>query len=123
MGKVYLTSEFTFDAAHRLYNYDGKCSQTHGHTYRLQVTVCGIPNPFTGLLIDFCALKDLVDKHIIDKVDHKNLTDVFNWNTTVENLCIWAWGVLKTSLPNEVKVDEVRLWETPTCHAAYRGSG
>ena len=123
MGKVYLTSEFTFDAAHRLNDYDGKCSQTHGHTYRLQVTVCGIPDLVTGLLMDFGALKDLVDRNVIDKVDHKDLTNVFKWNTTVEHLCVWAWGEIKPKLPDEVDLHEIKIWETPTCHAAYRGGG
>ena len=123
MGKVYLTSEFTFDAAHRLNDYDGKCGQTHGHTYRLQVTVCGIPDLVTGLLMDFGELKNLVNEKVIKIVDHANLTDLFVVNTTAENLCVWAWGVLKPLLPDGIKLDEVRLWETPTCHAAYRGGG
>ena len=121
MGRVYLTSEFTFDAAHRLLDYEGKCSQMHGHTYRLQVTVCGIPDLVTGILIDFCELKDLVNKNIIDIVDHANLSDLFVINTTAEKLCVWAWGVLKPLLPDDVRLDEIKLWETPTCHATYRG--
>ena len=123
MGKMYLTSEFTFDAAHKLHNYEGKCSQTHGHTYKLQVTVWGSQDPLTGLLMDFGALKDLVDKNVIDIVDHKDLTDVFKWNTTVEHLCVWAWGEIKPLLPKEVDLYEIKIWETPTCHATYRGSG
>ena len=122
MGVIYLTSEFTFDAAHRLRYYEGKCSQTHGHTYRLQVTVCGIRDLVTGLLMDFGALKDLVDRNVIDKVDHKDLTEVFKWNTTVEHLCVWAWGEIKPLLPDNVDLHEIKIWETPTCHAAYRGS-
>jgi 6-pyruvoyltetrahydropterin/6-carboxytetrahydropterin synthase len=34
-----VTKEFTFDAAHNLPNYHGKCERLHGHTYRIQVTI------------------------------------------------------------------------------------
>ena len=121
MGRVYLTSEFTFDAAHRLHDYDGKCSQMHGHTYKLQVTVSG--RPTAGILVDFNVLKDLVNERIIEEVDHKNLTEVFRMNTTVENLCFWVWDVLCYALPEKVDLYEIKIWETPTCHAAYRGGG
>ena len=123
MDKVYLTSEFTFDAAHRLHYYEGKCKQTHGHTYRLQVTVCGVLNPLDGLLMDFVVLKNLVEEKIIEVVDHKDLSEVFKMNTTVENLCVWTWNALSPWLPNGVELHKIRLWETPTCYATYRGGG
>ena len=123
MGKVYLTSEFTFDAAHQLKTHKGKCSQLHGHTYKLQVTVYGIPNMITGIIMDFGELKELVCEKIIDVVDHKNLTEIFPDNTTAENLCVWAWDVLNHLLPNGVGLYEIKIWETPTCYATYRGGG
>ena len=130
MGKVYLTNEFTFDAAHRLHNYDGKCGQTHGHTYKLQVTICGEPNKKTGLLVDFNDLKGLVDSAILKKVDHKDLTEYFDldpffkgMNTTVENLIVWCWTVMEHALPAFIRLYEIKLWETPTCYATYRGGG
>ena len=36
-----VTKEVTFDSAHMLSNYSGKCQNLHGHTYKLQVTVEG----------------------------------------------------------------------------------
>ena len=131
MDRVYLASEFTFDAAHKLHNYEGKCKQLHGHTYKLQVTICGIPDITTGLLVDFNDLKRLVKTMIVDKLDHRNLTDFFDdcyvsrkiggMNTTVENICIWIWNTLYPAhLP---QLYEITLWETPTCYATYRGGG
>ena len=37
--KIRLTKQFGFEAAHALYNYNGKCCRLHGHSYKLFVTV------------------------------------------------------------------------------------
>lgn len=37
MPKWKLTTEFTFDSAHYIKDYDGPCGRMHGHTYRVQV--------------------------------------------------------------------------------------
>jgi len=43
MDKIRITKKFTFEAGHALYGYDGKCKNVHGHSYKLYVTVIGIP--------------------------------------------------------------------------------
>ena len=58
MSVIRVTKEFTFEAAHALYNYDGQCSNIHGHSYRLFVTVKGSPvsdinHPKNGMVMDF----------------------------------------------------------------------
>ena len=122
MKNVYLTREFTFEAAHHLHNYVGECSNTHGHSYKLQVTVKGEPDPVTGLLIDFKLLKNIINDCIIYKLDHINLTDYFDdMNTTVENLCYWAWYEIMSCLPNDIALHKVRIWETQSCYATYYG--
>ena len=39
--RVMVSKEFTFDSAHHLFNYDGKCKAVHGHIYRLKIAVSG----------------------------------------------------------------------------------
>ena len=34
-----VTKEITFDVAHMLSYYEGRCANLHGHTYKLQVTL------------------------------------------------------------------------------------
>ena len=41
MAKLSITKIFTFEAAHALNGYDGLCANIHGHSYRLEVSVCG----------------------------------------------------------------------------------
>ena len=73
--KIRVTKEFNFEMAHALWNYDGACKTVHGHSYKLFVTVRGIPisdssNPKIGMVIDFGQLKKLVYDEIVAKFDH-----------------------------------------------------
>jgi len=125
---LYVSKEFTFDSAHRLHNYEGACSQLHGHTWRLQVTLCGRANPVTGLLIDFKDLKALVELHVIDVLDHKDITEYFDrlngMNTTVENLSEWIFNTLeRVVLAQQCELYSIKIWETPSSCAEYRKGG
>ena len=42
--RVYITKRFTFEACHHLPNYNGKCANVHGHSYKLEVTVSAEKN-------------------------------------------------------------------------------
>lgn len=90
--KLKITKEFTFDAAHHLTKYYGKCENVHGHTYRLLVTLNGEVQP-NGMVIDFIIFKRIVTKHILDFLDHKDLNTIFE-NPTAENILLWIWNKL-----------------------------
>ena len=53
---IRITKIFTFDSAHQLEDYEGKCRQLHGHTYKLEVTVKGEMGE-NGMVFDFSILK------------------------------------------------------------------
>lgn len=114
-----VTKEFTFDSAHFLTEYHGKCENLHGHTYKLHVTVKGTLNE-EGLVLDFIVLKNIVKEKILNKLDHTNLNDRFSQPST-ENILIWIWDELKDELkgPN-YELYELKLWETATSFATYR---
>lgn len=139
------TKEFTFDCAHQLVGYDGKCKNIHGHTYKLQVTVEGpIINDCrdckNGMIVDFTDLKDLVKTFILDNFDHafiacgdepilQSLIDnnyavlILNRRTTCENMVQYMGEKLnnivkKTSQSYDIQ--SVKLWETPTSFSEWR---
>ena len=87
-----VTKEFTFDSAHFLPNYYGKCERMHGHTYRLQVTVDGKVGE-NGLVIDFVILKKIVKEKVLNKLDHKVVNDIIEV-ASCENTAIWIWDQL-----------------------------
>ena len=68
-----LTKMFSFEMAHCLWHYEGKCSNLHGHSYKMEVTVEGLPSQENGMVIDFKKLKDIVNETIIDKFDHSTV--------------------------------------------------
>lgn len=82
---IHITRRERFCAAHMLRNdkWDdqknlevfGKCSNPnwHGHNFELYVTVKGEVEPSTGFVINLKALSKLIDKKVIQKLDHKNI--------------------------------------------------
>ncbi len=111
---IYLTRRERFNAAHRMYreewsdekNFEvfGKCSNPnwHGHNYELFVTVCGEPDPQTGLLINLKELSRIVRERVVEKLDHKNINLEVPFMqgkiASTENLAIAIWEELETPL-------------------------
>ena len=112
---MYLTHEFSFDAAHKL-DCKGKCNNLHGHTYKLQVTIKGSVNEKTGMIMDFSELKDIVEEKVLSILDHSYLNDTVK-NPTAENIAMWIWNKLASLL----NLEEIKLWETPTSYVSYKG--
>ena len=118
---VEVTKEFTFDSCHQLLGYKGACERLHGHTYKLQVTVKGTPD-YRGMVLDFKELKSICKLHIVEHLDHYNLNDKLPYNTTAENMVVHFYDIIKRHLEDtNIEVVSVRLWETPTSYAEYRG--
>ncbi len=143
---VRVTREFTFEMAHVLRNYDGPCRNVHGHSYRLFVTVTGIPsddkeNPKCGMVIDFTDLKKVVFEKIVDIFDHSvvisrdfaidkmNLmselfgnTVVVDYQPTCENLVADFADRVKTGLPGGISLHSLRLYETARSYTEWFAS-
>jgi 6-pyruvoyltetrahydropterin/6-carboxytetrahydropterin synthase len=106
-----LQRDFTFDAAHRLTQYHGKCEALHGHTYRLAVILKGVPDS-EGMVLDFVELKKIVKEKVLSRLDHAYLNDLFE-QPTAEYIARWVWGELEEPLGrSNCALWEVRLWET-----------
>ena len=124
MARISVTKIFKFDAAHFLPEHKGKCADIHGHTYRLEVTVARTEGDVVasgssaGMGLDFGDLKEIVQREIIEKVDHKMLNDVLPFRTTAENVVVYFYEVLERQLtPLGVEVLKLKLWETQTSYA------
>ncbi len=143
MGIIRVTREFTFEMAHVLKGYDGPCRNVHGHSYRLFVTLSGIPsekpdNPKNGMVIDFTDLKRIVKKEIISVFDHSVVvskqydkekiamfmklfgnTVLVSYQPTCENLVSDFAGRIIPKLPKEVNLHSLKLYETSTSYAEW----
>lgn len=133
---VYVTRRVHFNAAHRMHNprWDdarnaevfGKCNHVnwHGHNYELEVTLVGSPDPDTGYVADLARLAQLLERELLEKVDHKNLNlDVDFMQGIIpssENFAIQIWRVLEP-LVAPAKLYAIKLYETPRNYVEYRG--
>ncbi len=135
---VYLTRKERFNAAHKLWVKEwseeknqttfGKCANKnwHGHNYWLYVTVKGYPDPLTGMVMDVKDLSIIINKVIIDKVDHTNLNmDVDfipkDMQPTTENLTILFWNELAPHI-TQCELYRIQLWETENIYVEYFGN-
>jgi 6-pyruvoyltetrahydropterin/6-carboxytetrahydropterin synthase len=136
---IYITRKFHFSASHRVFNPElndeenyriyGKCSNPngHGHNYVMEVTVAGEIDPAIGFVMDLTELKNLVEKEIINKVDHKNLNidvpfmkDVL---PSTENIAVTFWQQIESKINNSKrKLYSIRVEETVNNSVIYKGS-
>lgn len=139
-----VTKEITFDSAHMLSNYEGKCANLHGHTYKLQVTLNGDVNNESCMVLDFNVFKDILNNTIMEKFDHAVIFsapgyrndaehELYEWcrkyskryvvvpggKSTCEDIAPYIRKLVSEKL-EENNIDafvSVRLWETPTSFA------
>jgi len=133
--------ELCFDAAHRLYGYDGKCSRIHGHRYRVAVRLQYYAVDEVGIGFDFGRIKSTLGKWIDENWDHKffichddplyeALTDaggidpediiLMAGNPTAENMAEFMAEVVVPIWPEiRERLISITIYETPTSSAEY----
>ena len=144
---IRLTKEFSFESAHALWGYDGKCREVHGHSYRLFVTIKGEPitdenDPKLGMVMDFGVLKRIVNEQIVERLDHSfmmrntltaeqvasdlgyNFSKIVltDYQPTCENMLADFAERLLGALPEDVELHSLRLHETATSYAEWYAS-
>ncbi|MEE9217811.1 MAG: 6-carboxytetrahydropterin synthase QueD [Acidobacteriota bacterium] len=112
-----ITRRFAFEAAHRLPFYKGPCSNPHGHSYKLRVSLDAPIERGTGMSVDFAELDQVVRENVVAQLDHKDLNDLLE-NPTAEHIILWVWKRLEGKLPG---LCELCLAETEDCWVTYGG--
>ena len=135
---------FTFEMAHALWNYDGKCKNIHGHSYKLFVTLSGTPknatnDPEDGMILDFGKFKKIINSSIIEKFDHALVVNANSphsklysaenlpfdkllklpFQPTTENLLQYFADAIQKVLPDEVKLYRLKLQESDTSYGEW----
>ena len=126
-----LETKSSFDAAHFLTNYEGKCKNIHGHRWNVTVEIEGTLN--NGMLVDFGVLKtdlaslcDYFDhsfiveegslkKELFDMLNKEFLLRVVSFRTTAENFSKYFFD----ELSKKYNVYKVEVYETPNNKAVY----
>ena len=134
MSNPFITKIFRFNAAHQ-YGHDdwsaeknwevfGLDSKVHGHNYTLEVMVTAEVNPETGFIVDLGELSSIVQKYVIDILDHSQFEKEVEWfrnkQPSTENLVQFIWNQIKPRIPH-ITLHRIRLHETPTIFTDYYG--
>lgn len=138
-----LKVEHSFDSAHFLANYEGKCGNIHGHRWRVEIEIqsegLAQGGQLDGMIVDFGDLKRAV-KEVIDEYDHaliieRNtmreatlgclLEDGFHiievdFRPTAENFAAFFFKRIKDIGYN---IRRATVYETPTNCATYEEGG
>jgi 6-pyruvoyltetrahydropterin/6-carboxytetrahydropterin synthase len=140
-----ITTRLEFDAGHRIPDHKSQCRNLHGHRYALEITLSGdiIHQEKTsenGMVMDFSDVKKIARDSVVDVWDHaflvyKNDAEVLNFLNslpnhktvifpsvpTAENMAAEAFRILKNQYKdvygNHLKLERVRLYETPNSWA------
>ena len=140
-----ITTRLEFDAGHRIPNHKSQCRNLHGHRYALEITLSGdIINQEkaseNGMVMDFSDVKKIAKDCVVDVWDHAFLvfvddlpvldflnslpnhkTVIFARVPTAENMAAEAFRILKSEYKdtygNHLKLERVRLYETPNSWA------
>jgi 6-pyruvoyltetrahydropterin/6-carboxytetrahydropterin synthase len=147
-----ITRRLEFDAGHRIPDHASQCRHLHGHRYAIEITLSGEiiereGDAANGMVMDFSEVKAIACQHVVDAWDHAFLvfagdrpvrdflkslpghkTVVLDRVPTAENLASIAFELLdrayRDSYGNHLRLERVRLYETPNCWAdARRAAG
>ena len=144
-----ITRRLEFDAGHRIPNHGSQCRHLHGHRYVLEITLSGDiikqeNASENGMVMDFSDVKAIAKESVVNVWDHAFLvyqhdnevlnflnslpghkTVVFPTVPTAENMALEAFRILKSkyhdTYGNHLKLEKVRLYETPNSWADALG--
>tara|TARA_Y100000310_G_scaffold117755_1_gene116484 strand:+ start:1017 stop:1454 length:438 start_codon:yes stop_codon:yes gene_type:complete len=137
-----ITKYVEFDMGHRVPYHKSKCRNPHGHRYRAEVGLSGDVIDLdgvseNGMIMDFKDIKKILMTEVHDKLDHgfmywekdDEMTEFYIKNSqflsikvpftpTAENIAGWLYNLLskeyKHKYDNNLKLEYLKLWETPT---------
>jgi 6-pyruvoyltetrahydropterin/6-carboxytetrahydropterin synthase len=136
-----ITRRLEFDAGHRIPNHNSQCRHLHGHRYAIEITLSGEVVTTEGvseqgMVMDFSDVKRIAKEQVVDAWDHAFIvyrndqtvldflatlpghkTVVLDVVPTAENLARVAFdlldGAYQDTYGNHLRLDRVRLFETP----------
>jgi 6-pyruvoyltetrahydropterin/6-carboxytetrahydropterin synthase len=131
-----VTKRIEFCYGHRLLDHDGVCRHPHGHNAVAEVEICSRELDHRAMVRDFGDVKRMVKGWIDEAIDHKMILrrddplvaalsalgePVFlvDRNPTAETI---AKIIFDYAASQNLPVQAVRVWETPSSCATYSGT-
>ena len=127
-------TEDSFDSAHFLARYNGKCRNIHGHRWRGEIEIAG-ENLDDGMVVDFTDIKAAL-KALTDNLDHSLVMEkdtlkpqtyeclvdegfrimIMDFRPTAENFAKYFFDEIKNKGFN---IRAAEVYETPNNCARY----
>ncbi len=131
----HVVKQLSFCYGHRLLDYDGRCAHPHGHNGRVEIEFSSEQLDARGMVLDFVDIKSEVKSFLDEELDHKMILRkddpltsvlkemgepvfVMQENPTAENI---ARVIFNFARSKGLPVNAVRLWETESSYAEFRG--
>jgi 6-pyruvoyltetrahydropterin/6-carboxytetrahydropterin synthase len=129
--KTGIYKEVQIDTSHRLLHYKGKCANLHGHRWKVEIWMEGVPDPATQILIDYSMIKRIVDKYdhqIILNQDDPMVSRIREFNPVITTPGDPTSELMASSIRDDLyaycreqgitaAVTKIRIWESPTAFA------
>jgi 6-pyruvoyltetrahydropterin/6-carboxytetrahydropterin synthase len=139
--KYRVGKQFEISYAHYLQDYDGKCSEVHGHNAIVELVfstkeskLVTKPSPLldartavqkkavhsqsSGMVIDFSQIKSEIEESVKENLDHKNLNEITffkDYRPTAENICFFIYQCIPDKYINQIET--IRVWEDRDSYA------
>ena len=129
--QIRLYKEVSFDASHRLLHYRGKCHNLHGHRWKVEIQLTGRVDEQTNILVDYNEIKKIVERYdhqiilnasdpMVQRIEEFHPVVTTPGDPTSELLAILIRDAIEAeyaSSGREIRVESIRVWESPTCYA------
>jgi 6-pyruvoyltetrahydropterin/6-carboxytetrahydropterin synthase len=126
-GYFDVSIETHFCAAHALREYKGTTEPTHGHNFKVIITVTAQAIDRAGMAIDFLELKPMIDEEVgrlhygfLNENVEEFRASGGGLSPSAENIALVLHHRLQKRLPGGVSMNSVQVFESPGCSATYR---
>ena len=129
--QIRLYKEVSFDASHRLLHYKGKCHNLHGHRWKVEIRIAGRVDSQTNILVDYNEIKKVVNRFdhqiilnesdpMVPRIQEFHPVITTPGDPTSELLAVVIRDAIEvefSSRGQDIRVESIRVWESPTCYA------
>lgn len=136
MGETALIRRVSFPASHRYWVEEwspernreafGATTETHDHTFEVEVEVVGPPEPVTGMVVDLGRVDDALERLVVTPLSGRDLNEAIpevaarRVQPSTEFLARWVWERLSGELAAPLRVSRVRVTESPDLSSEFR---